>query len=249
MSNVAHAPTAQTVAVRRRGARRGRGCPPIGGGAGRSLTIGPRQSPTQTHRLGASVCTASAPCSTIWPRSPTTASSLPWLMPSPSTSSLDRLRCSEKLSSCSGFAWNVPSNAFANFLFHSEKQQIDSRMVSKFSLIDIGKDEDADGIKSWLRSQYADCIRERKRGAAARDFDLIGTEFHRWVRDRREALGLIAGSEFARSIERDFAFYSRWHERLRKAGETSLSGVRLVGHIAPLPGVRCIYTVINEPQR
>ena len=28
------------------------GCPPIGGGAGRSLTIGPRQSPTQTHRLG-----------------------------------------------------------------------------------------------------------------------------------------------------------------------------------------------------
>ena len=52
LCRMAHAPTAQTVAVRRRGARRGRGCPPIGGGAGRSLTIGPRQSPTQTHRLG-----------------------------------------------------------------------------------------------------------------------------------------------------------------------------------------------------
>ena len=59
----------------------------------------------------------------------------PWLMPSPSTSSLDRPRCSAKLSSCSGFAWNVPSNAFANFLFHSEKQQVDSRMRSKFSLV------------------------------------------------------------------------------------------------------------------
>ena len=63
-----------------------------------------------------------------------TASSLPWLMPSPSTSSLDRPRGSAKLSSCSGFAWNVPSNAFANLLFHSEKQQVDSRMLSKFSL-------------------------------------------------------------------------------------------------------------------
>ena len=33
----------------------------------------------------------------------------------------------------------------------------------------------AHGIKSWLRSQYANSIRERKRGAAPQDFDLIGT--------------------------------------------------------------------------
>ena len=88
------------------------------------------------------------------------------------------------------------------------------------ALIGIGKDEDADSIKSWLRSQYADSIRERRRGATAEDFDLIGTEFHRWVRDRKEVLGLIDSSEFSRFIERDFAFYSRWYERLRKAGET-----------------------------
>ena len=44
---------------------------------------------------------------------------------------------------------------------------------------DNGKDEDADGIKSWLRSQYAETIRDRKRGALPKDFDLIGTEFHR----------------------------------------------------------------------
>jgi uncharacterized protein with ParB-like and HNH nuclease domain len=46
-------------------------------------------------------------------------------------------------------------------------------------LAELGKDEDADGIKSWLRSQYAENIRERKRDAAPQDFDLIGTEFHR----------------------------------------------------------------------
>jgi uncharacterized protein with ParB-like and HNH nuclease domain len=57
-------------------------------------------------------------------------------------------------------------------------------------LIELGKDEDSDCIKSWLRSQYANTIRERKRGATPQDFDLIGTEFHRWVREKREVLGL-----------------------------------------------------------
>ncbi len=57
-------------------------------------------------------------------------------------------------------------------------------------LQDLGKDEDADGIKSWLRSQHAESIRERKGGAAPQDFDLIGTEFHRWVRDHEDVLGL-----------------------------------------------------------
>ena len=57
------------------------------------------------------------------------------------------------------------------------------------ALVDFGKDEDADGIKSWLRSQYAETIRERKRGRLPQDFDLIGTEFHRWVRDSRRSAG------------------------------------------------------------
>ena len=59
-------------------------------------------------------------------------------------------------------------------------------------LSEIGKDEDADGIKSWLRSQFADDIRERKRGATPRDFDLIGTEFHRWVRDHEDRIALVS---------------------------------------------------------
>jgi hypothetical protein len=86
-------------------------------------------------------------------------------------------------------------------------------------LVEVGKDEDADCIKSWLRSQYAETIRDRKRGAAPRDFDLIGTEFHRWVRDHEDELSLSNSAEFFRFIERDFAFYGRWYERLRRAAE------------------------------
>ena len=38
--------------------------------------------------------------------------------------------------------------------------QVWKSQIGKF--LDLGKDEDADGIKSWLRSQYAQSIRERK---------------------------------------------------------------------------------------
>lgn len=96
------------------------------------------------------------------------------------------------------------------------------------SLLEIGKDEDSDGIKSWLRSQYAETIRERKRNAAPQDFDLIGTEFHRWVRDKEDAIGLHAPADFSRFIERDFSFYSRWYERLRHAGEELVPGFESV---------------------
>lgn len=95
-------------------------------------------------------------------------------------------------------------------------------------LADIGKDEDADAIKSWLRSQYAKNIRERKPGASPQDFDLIGTEFHRWVRDQEENLGLSASGDFQRFIVRDFAFYSRWYERLRRAAETLTPGLERI---------------------
>ena len=97
------------------------------------------------------------------------------------------------------------------------------------ALAEVGKDEDADGIKAWLRSQYAETIRDRKRGALPEDFDLIGTEFHRWVRDHEERLGLEKSSDFVRFIDRDFAFYGYWYEQLRRAAD----------HLTP--GLECVY--------
>lgn len=96
------------------------------------------------------------------------------------------------------------------------------------ALAELGKEEDADGIKSWLRSQHAGSIRERKRGAAPQDFDLIGTQFHRWVRDHEKELGLKGSLEFTRFIDRDFAFYARWYERLRRAGDALVPGLETV---------------------
>jgi hypothetical protein len=116
------------------------------------------------------------------------------------------------------------------------------------ALAELGKDEDADGIKSWLRSQYAESIRERRRGAAPQDFDLIGTEFHRWVRDHEERLCLTASAEFARFIERDFTFYARWYERLRRAAEAPTLGLECV-HFNAQHNFTLQYPVLLAPLR
>lgn len=100
------------------------------------------------------------------------------------------------------------------------------------ALQQLGKEEDADAIKSWLRSQHAQTIRERERGAQPRDFDLIGTEFHRWVRDHDEALRLTSSVAFGRFIQEDFAFYSYWYEQVRRAAETLTPGLEAVHYNA-----------------
>ena len=47
-----------------------------------------------------------------------------------------------------------------------------------------GKEADSDCFKTWLRASTRQDSRTQE-GSGAEDFDLIGTEFHRWVRDQR----------------------------------------------------------------
>lgn len=92
----------------------------------------------------------------------------------------------------------------------------------------LGKEEDSDSIKAWLRSQYARKIRERKRDSKPEDFDLIGTEFHRWIRDQEKLLGLTKSSDFARLIQRDFKFYTNQYLRARRAGAELTPGLEAI---------------------
>lgn len=88
-----------------------------------------------------------------------------------------------------------------------------------------GKGIESDFFKAWLRSQYATKIRERKKGAKAEDFDRIGTEFHRWVRNASEEIGLRESEDFYQFIERDFNFYSRQYLRIVQASQSLVPGL------------------------
>jgi hypothetical protein len=92
-------------------------------------------------------------------------------------------------------------------------------------LNDAGKEVEPDCLKAWLRSQYATKIRERKKGAKPEDFDRIGTEFHRWLRDAADSIGLRQSDDFYRFIDRDFDFYSRQYLRLTQAEQKPVPGL------------------------
>lgn len=119
----------------------------------------------------------------------------------------------------------TPADMLRGYLL-SNIEEVDHRdRVSKVwrkqvqDLQEIDREEYADAIKAWLRSQYAQSIL---------DFDRIGSEFHRWVRDHEEDLGLLSSDGFTSFVERDFKFYSHWYYRLRLAGKSLTPGLEYV---------------------
>lgn len=100
------------------------------------------------------------------------------------------------------------------------------------ALRQLGKDEDADAVKAWLRACYAQSVRERHKGAENKDFERIGTEFHRWVASNAEFIGLNSSDDYFRFVHREMDFYTRQYERLRKASSQPMEGLEPVYHVA-----------------
>lgn len=84
------------------------------------------------------------------------------------------------------------------------------------NLKETEKDGDADFFKNWLRAQYAETIREAKKDAENKDYDTIGTTFHKWVRENRILMGLDKSLDFERFILKDFSTFSDLYLRLKK---------------------------------
>jgi len=125
----------------------------------------------------------------------------------------------------------LKSFLIANVTDESERDRVNGIWKQTTNrLLELDKEEPTDAVKAWLRSQYADSIRERKKGAKPGDFDRLGTEFHRWVRekDNEKRLGLAKSADYVRFIERDFKFYTGQYEQLSRASLKPLEGFEVV---------------------
>ena len=100
------------------------------------------------------------------------------------------------------------------------------------SLNEAGKDIESDFFKNWFRSQYATKIRERRKGAKPEDFDRIGTEFHRWLREHSTAVGLHQSDDFHQFIAHNFDYYSRQYLTIVDASRTRTPGLEYVQYNA-----------------
>ena len=73
------------------------------------------------------------------------------------------------------------------------------------------KEEDQKFFQAWIRSQYADTIRQGKAGSSNEDFEKIGTRFHSWFRDNLSKMGLNPDSpgEFRILVHEEMKYYLR----------------------------------------
>lgn len=85
-------------------------------------------------------------------------------------------------------------------------------------------ERDANCIKAWLRAQHAQTIRERKAGSIDKDWELIGSTFHRWVRDHSADLGLGKPQPNLNMMAESFPFFSKAYRRILEASRTYSPG-------------------------
>lgn len=101
------------------------------------------------------------------------------------------------------------------------------------SLHEEDREASADFFKSWLRSQFARNIRSGSTGKVQDyDFDRIGSEFHRWVRDESEYLKLTNLDQYEAFTARSMPFFARQYMLIGEASDKALPGLEHIRYNA-----------------
>lgn len=71
------------------------------------------------------------------------------------------------------------------------------KSASSYDSSGVVNTEDVEFISTWLRANYAETLREGKKGATDEDFELLGEKFHTWVRSNtKNKMGLVKSSDY-----------------------------------------------------
>lgn len=84
--------------------------------------------------------------------------------------------------------------------------------------------EDVTFIATWIRAKYAQKIREGKKDSKDQDYEIVGREFHEWIRQNHVALGLIKSDDYYGFITNEFKFYADIYLRLKNYAENYTAG-------------------------
>lgn len=89
-------------------------------------------------------------------------------------------------------------------------------------------ERDASFVKAWLRAQYAESTRDRRAGSVDRDWELIGSAFHRWVRDNEQRIGVGDTTRNIRLMTSDIPFFARAYRTILDARSNYTAGLEPV---------------------
>lgn len=97
------------------------------------------------------------------------------------------------------------------------------KSASSYDSSGVVNTEDVEFISTWLRANYAQTLREGRRGANDEDFELLGEKFHTWVRSNAKAkMRLVKSSDYKTLIMTEMAKVTDLYLRL-KAYSTTLT--------------------------
>ncbi|ACI18935.1 DUF262 domain-containing protein [Dictyoglomus thermophilum] len=98
----------------------------------------------------------------------------------------------------------------------------------------LGKNEDSEAFKAWMRGKFANSIREKKKDSKPLDFDRIGTEMHRWVKENEIIIGLKDSDDFYKFITKDVKFYSERYKELKEYSQKLTRGLESIYYLSYL---------------
>jgi uncharacterized protein with ParB-like and HNH nuclease domain len=117
----------------------------------------------------------------------------------------------------------LKGHVLANITDSDERMKANSvwrTIVAEFNQEE--REGSADFFKSWLRSQYGRSIRTGTGRVQDHDYDRIGSEFHRWVRDEDKLIGLKESRDYYEFIVDDMDFFACQYRRIKEASEKTL---------------------------
>lgn len=75
-------------------------------------------------------------------------------------------------------------------------------------------------FQAWFRAKYAITMRAGKVGSENQDFELVGSRFHSWFKDKhKELFNLNTSDDFYLYFKKQFPFYVKWYLTSRKRQE------------------------------
>ncbi len=88
--------------------------------------------------------------------------------------------------------------------------------------------EDMNFLSCWLRAQYANTMRQSKKDSQDMDYEIIGREFHEWIRQNHKQVGLNKSSDYYDFIKNKFSFFAKQYLRLKQLSKEYTSGYEAV---------------------
>lgn len=97
---------------------------------------------------------------------------------------------------------------------------------------DRDNERDSEAMKAWLRAQFAESTRERRGGSIDRDWELIGSAFHRWLRDNAQRVGVGTQARNVAVMTEEFPFFAGAYLAVLSASQAYTAGWEPVFHNA-----------------